>query len=439
MRQHGMTIIVPIVEGKERELRTLLNRIGTDIDENGVINFYSLSRVHFMRWAILPGKTIDTQRVPDQLVLSTNFDGNPRKHLWNFVQEAREGIIQIYRHCVGFPKDEDPLSVVQFLKKHQVPNAAFYVGTVGRTVKQIHLENELRYFIQDYLQESNPSQDWTDRSPEDLQKEIAGAVAQEPRFADLLKTQRFPFLYRFGRMMWGAIGIFLLAILVVGAIFLTKLMLIAVGVGALLLGIWYARLRMHEKRDSSEFEPSEMDPARLADLYEREDFRIQNQITHLVDIKPGFFRPNTLRFVLWAINLLARTLYNRGNLGGIPSIHFARWAIIDGGKRLLFFSNFDGSWESYLGEFIDRAAAGLTGVWCNTEGFPPTNKLIFQGSRNSGDFKAWVRSKQIETQVWFSAYKTLTVQNINNNTAIRNGLTAKMSTHEINTWLQRLR
>ncbi|MEM7040531.1 MAG: hypothetical protein AAF570_26445, partial [Bacteroidota bacterium] len=174
------------------------------------------------------------------------------------------------------------------------------------------------------------------------------------------------------------------------------------------------------------------------ELTTREDYKVQNQITHLVVVKPGFFRQFTLRFVLWAINLLARTVFNKGELGGIPSIHFARWAVIDGGRRLLFFSNYDGSWESYLGDFIDRAAVGLTGVWSNTEGFPPTRNLIYEGARNSGDFKAWVRECQIETQVWYSAYKALTVQNVNNNTEIRKGMTGNLDREAAAEWLQRL-
>ncbi len=63
MRQHGLTIVVPILKGHEEELRTLLNRIGTDIDENGLIDFYSLSRVHFMRWVILPGQTVRNKEI----------------------------------------------------------------------------------------------------------------------------------------------------------------------------------------------------------------------------------------------------------------------------------------------------------------------------------------------------------------------------------------
>ena len=33
---------------------------------------------------------------------------------------------------------------------------------------------------------------------------------------------------------------------------------------------------------------------------------------------------------------------------------------------LLFLSNYGGSWESYLEDFITKAHTGLTGVWSNT-------------------------------------------------------------------------
>lgn len=438
MRQHGLTIVVPILKGHEEELRTLLNRIGTDIDENGLIDFYSLSRVHFMRWVILPGQTVRNKEISAQLALSTNYDGKENDHLKEFAQVGELAISKIYQHCKGFPSQAGTKEVVEFLRKHKVRNAAFYVGSVGRTVKQVKEENKFRYGIKEYLQASNPTQNWGGRTGEEIRQEITVSVAGKKEFASVKDKYPYPFLYRFGLPLMIAGAVVCVALVVLGLIFADVPTIISLDILVALGVFWFVFLRFRENKDKIAFKPSPRDPERLAELNDREDFRIQNQITHLVEIKPGWFRQRTLRFVLGAINLLARTCYNRGNLGGIPSIHFARWAIIDGGRRLLFFSNFDGSWESYLGEFIDRASAGLTGVWSNTEGFPPTRKLIYDGAKNSADFKAWVRSKQIETQVWYSAYKTSTVQNINNNTEIRKGLTKKMKRDKVIDWLERL-
>ena len=123
---------------------------------------------------------------------------------------------------------------------------------------------------------------------------------------------------------------------------------------------------------------------------------------------------------------------------GIPSIHFAHWHLIDGGRRLLFLSNYDGTWESYLGEFVDRAASGLTAVWSNTVGFPRTRFLALDGARNEQQFKAWVRSQQVPTDVWYAAYPRLSVLNVNNDTALRAGLSARLDASALAAWLQRL-
>ena len=39
-------------------------------------------------------------------------------------------------------------------------------------------------------------------------------------------------------------------------------------------------------------------------------------------------------------------------------------------------SNFDGTWERYLEDFIELAYPGLNGIWSNTVGFPKTRDLF---------------------------------------------------------------
>jgi hypothetical protein len=112
--------------------------------------------------------------------------------------------------------------------------------------------------------------------------------------------------------------------------------------------------------------------------------------------------------------------------------------MINNGKRVLFFSNFDGSWENYLGDFVDRAAVGLTLAWSNTKEFPKTRLLIFRGATNEELFKTWTRKHQIVTQVWYTAYKHLTVKNILRNHSITLGLCRDMNENEAQEWLKLL-
>ena len=111
-------------------------------------------------------------------------------------------------------------------------------------------------------------------------------------------------------------------------------------------------------------------------------------------MKPGAFRRGLLRFVLFAVEFRARFQFFKGDLGGIETIHCAHWAVLhQGNPRLLFFSNYDGSWERYLGDFIEEAGGGMTSVWSNTVEFPRTQCLLWGGASNERVFKAWTREE----------------------------------------------
>ena len=213
---------------------------------------------------------------------------------------------------------------------------------------------------------------------------------------------------------------------------LTFLMLAAAAAAT----VW--RLRRLESTDP-QFQPefSQRTHDRVAVATRGENQFLQNQLSHLVTIKPGPIRWLLIRIVFAGLQFLARNVYNRGKLGGIPSIHFARWVLIPG-RRVLFFSNFDNSWESYLGDFIDQASAGLTAVWSNTVGYPRTNWLLRAGSRDASRFLAWARHHQIPSQVWYSAYPGISIANVNANTEIRRGLAPDTDIDAV-TWLFRLR
>jgi hypothetical protein len=175
--------------------------------------------------------------------------------------------------------------------------------------------------------------------------------------------------------------------------------------------------------------------------------RYQNHLASITCVKPGVLRYWILRLVLFAVNVLAKFWFNKGELGGIPTILSARWVLIDGGRRLLFLDNFGGAWESYLNEFIDLAAVkGLNAIWTNTfvnaagkrYGFPPTRFLFWQGAQDARPFKAYVRQSQVETIVWYGAYPMLGVVGINANTDTRQDLFAPLSSPAIDRFLQRL-
>ena len=88
--------------------------------------------------------------------------------------------------------------------------------------------------------------------------------------------------------------------------------------------------------------------------------------------------------VLWAIDFAARHVFNQGSLAGVKSIHFARWTVLDGWRRAIFTSNYDGSHSSYMDDFINIVAFGLNASFSNAIGYPKTRFLFFDGARREG-------------------------------------------------------
>jgi hypothetical protein len=145
----------------------------------------------------------------------------------------------------------------------------------------------------------------------------------------------------------------------------------------------------------------------------------------------------TLHAFMIFTRVLVANLFVKGKLMGIPTIHFARWVLIDNNKHMMFFSNYDGSWQQYLGDFIDKSGWGLTAIFSNTKVFPKTNYLLTGGAYDEEHFLAWSRGTQVLTQVWYSAYHHLSIKNVINNTTIRNELRKNLSEKQAQVFLKR--
>ena len=425
--QAAFTSVTPIALGRVDSLRPLLMGIGESVSPGTCpIAFERLGTVHFMRWVILEaGQDAAGRKYPPYLVLSTNFDAPLGPHLDELVRETRPVFDQIYGHCTGY----DPKNAVRYLTDHSIGYQAFYVGTRGRGVAQIRDEERLRDDIQTFL-DTTPD---LPAKPDDLHKRLrAHFTTGEYDWVVKRPAGAPPAAVPKSLIFWVGAGILLAAWAV--SVFLLEWpwwLVPAVLIAAAVL--FLLALRAYEILEPRPAVPRTGAPVK--DLTDREDRVVQNQLTHFVAVKPYIFRRLTLRAALWVINLFGRLVFVRGALGGIPSIHFARWVLIDRGRRLLFMSNFDGSWENYLGDFIDKAAIGLTAVWSNSVDCPPARFLVLDGASDEAAFKAWTRQHQIMTQVWYSAYPGLSVENINNNTRIRLGLIGPLTGARAEQWL----
>lgn len=171
-------------------------------------------------------------------------------------------------------------------------------------------------------------------------------------------------------------------------------------------------LEAQEKQDCES--PPIWMPGDLRDKISKQEssnHKAQNHLISYTTIKPGKLRYAALRLVLFFTGLTIALKGKRGELSGITTIHFARWLIIDK-YRLLFLTNYYGTWDSYLDEFIDQASGGLTGIWTNTVGFPRSQWLNGGGAKLEQRFKIYARRSQVQTLYHYQAYPDLSVDQI---------------------------
>lgn len=409
IKQHPLIILSPVRKDKLETLDKRLSVIRENLQKGTETEFRKVPTLHYGRWVILSRESFrDEPAVPVgiRLIFSTNFDGDKENHLTELVTVLTKYIDDIYECCEGYPEPSARTteSRKNYLKKYCIKTSAFFNGAPGRTVQQIHREESLRQYIWKYIKENR----WNEKSTAvQIHNDIKSEINKRPEFEwskqkAQLQGMTFPTI-----ILLTGYGLLLLILFF-----------------SLIIPLWALYLYIfHERRDKNgSLTLSQLDDIKINELKKAEDLFPQNQFTQVAVLKPGIVR--LINFQIWMLRtrVLASKVFYKGLLLNIPTIHFARWVLFDNNKHVLFFSNFDGNWQQYLGDFIDQSGWGLTGIFSNTVNFPKTRFMITGGAYDEEHFLAWSRSTQVPTQVWYCPYPHLSIKNINNNTKIRNEL-----------------
>lgn len=412
--QVPLTIRAPLKPGRRAEVSALLDTLGKSIEHDGS-PFAGMPGVHFARVFVLPGDpALDSGLdVPDTLVYLAEVDAPLRRHLDDVLDE--ESLAALFAQCAEYPERGAHGDRVRWARDHRVGAAAWYVHRVGRGVDQVRDEARLRTAVADFLD----GRDWSGAGPGQVHRAVQDFVGSQPDLAWALAPAPLPGpLFRF-REAVHAVG-WAAALLPVSPLLL-----------AVLPG-WLLLVRRHERRDVPETaRPSR---AHVAELTAGEDHGTPNPFTAYGRVKPGFVRGVTIRVALRGLDYANRHVFARDNLAGIRSIHFARWVLLDGGRRVVFASNYDGSQESYMSDFIDRIAWGVNLVFSNGVGYPSTRWLVLDGARDEQRYKNYLRNHQLPS-VWFSAYPALSARNVDDNSALRDGLAGELTEEGARRWL----
>lgn len=418
MYQDALTIIAPVRPDRRRHLVRVLDEMKADPSHNSVLPFGALRGCHFGRVVLIPGENgSNGHAAGDSLLLASDCDGSADEHLRDLVDTSQTGLDQLFGACEGYPRGLiDREQRLAYLNRQRLHPHAYYVHQQGRTVEQIAQEENLHHQLEAFVGSIRFP---TDRALQ-VREQIRAFVQREPSLAWALEPAVPPDLaFRLREAIHHAafpLGFIALSPLAVPAIALVLLL-----------------IRLAEEHDrADDIQPR---AETIRELTALEDHTSCSGYTAAAFVKPGLLRQLTVHGLLEFIGWGARHVFTRRSLAGVKTIHFARW-IPSGNGRVVFLSNFDGSVESYNNDFIDLVGAGLNLIFSNAQGYPRTTWLIRGGAMNEQKFKDYLRRKQVPTPVWHSAYRHLTVANINRNSKLRAGLSGKMDEQEARQWLR---
>ena len=424
-------LVAPLAASSEPDLRSLLASMniepGVANPFNGVLPFGAFEQLHFARLVLLDDSLqadletlgLPRPRLPTYLALLGDCDGPVREFLADLAQRAGDGLRRIFSYCEGFAPEGDLLT---WMLAHDRPASASYVNWVGRSVRQIKQESALQRALATTVPRG-PSA--LNADAQSIRLNLIAFVETEVRAGRLLLTPPEP-----TPLAWQAAKFaHALVVPLIGLVALPGLIV--------LLPLLVYQLRLRETHDP-EICPRPQARA-LQALQDLEDQDVTNQYTAIGAVKAGLFRRWLVTGLLELVNYACRHVFTRGHLARVQTIHFARWAFLDAKTRVVFVSNYDGSHQAYMDDFINKVAWGLNLVFSNGIGWPRTHWLIHGGARIEQRFKYFQRRHQVPTQVWYKAYPGLALVDLKRNHRIREGLErSAMNDAQALAWLKLL-
>jgi hypothetical protein len=423
MPQSTFMVLAPIDPRRELDLRSLLASMndgpGRTNANNSVVPFSRFDTLHVARFVIVDDKTVgdvaayglEPVAYPLYLAFVGDVDGDGDAFLRAAAHEATDGLRAIFSCCEDFKPGTD---LLRWMKAHSVRSAATYVNWRGRTVRRTREDAALFDVLQHFIQTSKP--DVCAMPPQQAHAALRTHVRSEVAAGRLTLSPEpaTPLAWRI-RDVAHLVGVPVLALAASPVLLPAALLMLL-------------RLRLAEKTDAELC--ARVDDAYSNALADLEDHDVTNQFTAMGSIKPGLVRRWSVSAAFFAIDYAARHIFTRGGLARVRTIHFARWVFLDGKKRAVFMSNYDGSLESYMDDFINKVGFGLNVAFSGGIGYPTTKWLVGDGCSDERKFKEYLRRHQVPTQVWYKAYPGLTAIDLERNGRIRDGLEQQSLTEQ---------
>jgi hypothetical protein len=454
------TISDVVLEINPKSFQTLCTRLqdfaSKEDPKTGAPSFVRVKQIdqlHFMSLQVFQDRHFDPL-----LILESNFDGDATKY-WKKTLELLGQDLRAIFACtksaldprwIGLFQVDSAMSLDDFVIAHSLRPSATHVGALGMSFKRIDRDREVYEAVQEKLGVS--AIQFRGSTPRKIQENLRAWAESEYSWLNMpeqwtFEAARASYRQSAIRQILPVVLIMFVSLAVTAFLcvsnWVTQLVHIAALAVILSLGlivlvaakVFLTAISKLEASDMTQADPM-LDSTQLAAFASQEDQIVQNHVASMVLVKPGIARGIAIRISLKLLELAVPFFFADGYLGSMRTIHFAHWSLIGNSGRLLFLSNFDGSWQSYLDDFVDKASQGLTLAWGNCVGFPRTKRFIQQGAAHGTEFKAWARQSQTQNTFWYSAYKDLTVNQIVRNADIVDGIRKnEMTEAEAERWV----
>jgi len=397
---------------------------------------------HFLTASVLPEQWRGKRRLPPTLLFLTSYWGPTQQHLEELVDHAEADLRELFSHCVRKP-GEGRAGLIAYMKRHRRPDT-FYSGMHHVTHQEVLDDQTLRREIEKHVDANHGA--FVGLTADQAREKIQAFVRGRP---DLLAISepRLPTKWETLVLYRHVIALFAMLAVVVGLIIaavVTKSRTLDIaawaggGVALVFIGgllLLFALMGLYEWRHDGKTVDRPADDF----VRTREDTQLNpviNEFTVAGPIKHGLFRPLFLRMLLWVV-----TRYVIAKGVKIKTVAAARWLAIDGGRRLIFVSNYTNMAEGYVRDFIDTVsgAGNINLVFSWGIGYPKTRFTYWHGARkDSNGFIHIVHDQMKLTGLWYCPYRDISIDNIRINRAFREGLFGERSGAQVQEWLRKL-
>ncbi len=443
-----LTALIPLGAEREDVVRQRLTALAPRLEKD----LASVADLHSLRLVAVPPDASSRQT---RLLFNCVHDLPLDEHLPALILAAGTLLAEA---MTGAEFSGEPTELAGLLVRWRVPEQTFHLGAINKSAFAILAEHRMRVLIEAFADEQLAAKKWdAHTSPEIIRREIRTHVLAQPPAANLPRSA-MPEISTAGKIRRLISLLVTFALPTIGVLtphivrairrIANPLVRCAAWIG---FGLWWMYgalftagamlfVRLLEKIEADPPAPPP-ESAKVERIEATEDLRLKNAVTLWFPMRDTWIRRVLTWLILWGSERGCRHFWRVGALADIDTIHYARIMQVDGGRTMIFMSDYDGSLDRYLMDFMGVGSNAVIPISSNVIGCPKTRWLFHPDvlSEFGPRWRAMIRSYQLDTPVWYSAYPNLTVRDILANSALCDGLFApEMSEAEARRWLARL-